>query len=278
MNPLIVLTSQQALPGALLKGLTGDRQVLEKKQGVLDATVRQIVWRYESVGRGPHCEQHLRHGSLPCGSPRDNTPVYEWTKLLNIALFRKQVQGDHSRQYPLQQQSALIYMTFGHAAVSTRTVGRRVALTQLRRQSAQAVDLVHEPCAFPVYSPELVLRQQLYSLAQHLSHLHGDYIMSVKNQIVARLTEAFSPHHLLVENESHKHRVPPDAESHFKVVVVSDCFTDASPVDRHRQVYRLLSKELSEGVHALALHMYTRKEWQETDRELVSPDCRGAQG
>ena len=96
---------------------------------------------------------------------------------------------------------------------------------------------------------------------------------TVQSQILSRLEDAFAPHYLMVENESHKHNVPPGAESHFKLVVVSDLFVDARPVDRHRQVYQLLAKERQEGVHALALHLYTPAEWEQVRRVPDSPDC-----
>jgi BolA protein len=40
------------------------------------------------------------------------------------------------------------------------------------------------------------------------------------------LNHAFEPLHLEVINESNRHHVPPNSETHFKVVVVSDKFSD----------------------------------------------------
>ena len=39
----------------------------------------------------------------------------------------------------------------------------------------------------------------------------------IENQIETKLTSAFQPAFLDVENESHKHNVPPGSESHFRV-------------------------------------------------------------
>ncbi|EFN50827.1 hypothetical protein CHLNCDRAFT_15183, partial [Chlorella variabilis] len=79
--------------------------------------------------------------------------------------------------------------------------------------------------------------------------------------------EAFQPASLSVENESHKHAGHsgnpgggPDAETHFKVEIVSAAFEGKKPVQRHRMVYQLLQAEIDAGVHALALKTKTPAE------------------
>jgi len=99
--------------------------------------------------------------------------------------------------------------------------------------------------------------------------------MLVQNQITAKLTEALGPNHLTVENESHKHSVPPNSETHFKVVVSSDLFEGKRSVQRHQLVYGLLQDEMANGVHALALHTYTPEEWSEVANAPDSPNCMG---
>ncbi|MCU7948134.1 MAG: BolA/IbaG family iron-sulfur metabolism protein [Candidatus Thiodiazotropha sp. (ex Cardiolucina cf. quadrata)] len=47
---------------------------------------------------------------------------------------------------------------------------------------------------------------------------------TTQKTIQQKLQSAFSPLHLEVINESHMHSVPEGAESHFKVVVVSEAF------------------------------------------------------
>lgn len=99
---------------------------------------------------------------------------------------------------------------------------------------------------------------------------------SVQNIIQTKLTQAFAPLHLQVENESHRHSVPVNSETHFKVVLVSPAFSGKSLVARHQSVYGLLRPELSAGVHALALHLYTQEEWQgKQETAPDSPNCRG---
>ena len=99
--------------------------------------------------------------------------------------------------------------------------------------------------------------------------------MSVQNQITVNLAEALGPNHLTVENESHKHSVPPNSETHFKVVVSSDQFEGKRSVQRHQLVYGLLQDEMANGVHALALHTYTPEEWSEVVNAPDSPNCIG---
>ncbi len=60
-------------------------------------------------------------------------------------------------------------------------------------------------------------------------------------------------------------------------MIVSDLFTGQRFLQRHRAIYGELATELAGSVHALALHTYTRKEWDGLqDTVLASPNCRGA--
>ena len=99
--------------------------------------------------------------------------------------------------------------------------------------------------------------------------------MSIQAIIEEKL-QALEPAFLAVENESHRHAVPPDSETHFKVTLVSERLDGLMPVKRHQQVYALLADELAGPVHALALHLYTPAEWEASGQSRPeSPDCRG---
>jgi BolA protein len=100
--------------------------------------------------------------------------------------------------------------------------------------------------------------------------------MSVQRQIEQQLRERFQPQLLEVVNESHMHSVPPDSETHFKVVIVSELFDGSRKVARHQQVYATLAAQLEGPVHALALHTYTPGEWAlRAGAAPSSPDCLG---
>jgi BolA protein len=82
--------------------------------------------------------------------------------------------------------------------------------------------------------------------------------------------------HLEVVNESDRHNVRPDSESHFKVVLVAGTFENQSLLARHRLINQLLVDELAGGVHALAIHAYTQQEWAaRTGGAPLSPPCLG---
>ena len=99
--------------------------------------------------------------------------------------------------------------------------------------------------------------------------------MSLQTQIEHKLA-TLEPVVVQVENESHRHNVPANSETHFKVTLVSARFEGLMPVKRHQQIYALLADELSGPVHALALHLYTPDEWQARGGERPdSPNCRG---
>lgn len=99
--------------------------------------------------------------------------------------------------------------------------------------------------------------------------------MQLQTHIEQKLWEALAPSHLEVINESHMHRTEPGAESHFKVIVVSECFAGERLLVRHRRINALLAEELASTLHALALHTYTDAEWQAREGAPRTPSCVG---
>jgi len=99
---------------------------------------------------------------------------------------------------------------------------------------------------------------------------------SRKTRIETTLTAALAPIHLEVQDESHRHSVPPGAESHFKVMVVSEGFDGAGLISRHRRVNTLLRDEFQGGLHALSIHARTPPEWYAKGGQApASPPCLG---
>ncbi len=94
-----------------------------------------------------------------------------------------------------------------------------------------------------------------------------------RQQRIEQQLQQLSPLHLDVLNESHGHNVPPNSETHFKLVIVAREFSGLSPVKRHQRVYALLQNELDSGLHALAMHLYSPDEWQGNSPD--SPACMG---
>jgi len=100
--------------------------------------------------------------------------------------------------------------------------------------------------------------------------------MNVQTRIEDKLAGTIVLVHMEVINESGRHNVPSGSETHFKLVLVSDEFTDHSLLDRHRRINRLLAEDLATGVHALSIHAYTTAEWKERfGTAPVSPPCLG---
>ena len=81
--------------------------------------------------------------------------------------------------------------------------------------------------------------------------------MPVADTIRQKLTTAFSPTELVVEDESARHAghsgARPEGETHFNVKIVSPAFAGVSRVERQRRVYAALAEEMRGRVHALAL-------------------------
>lgn len=78
-----------------------------------------------------------------------------------------------------------------------------------------------------------------------------------------------------VINESHMHSVPPNSETHFKLILVSSEFEDVNKVKRHQAVYGALAEYMRNPIHALAMHTYSPSEWAENNPVPESPDCLG---
>jgi len=83
--------------------------------------------------------------------------------------------------------------------------------------------------------------------------------ISMRERLAAKLTAAFEPSRLVVEDESHRHAghagARPGGETHFNVQMVSAAFAGKSRVERHRMVHAVLDEELRDSVHALALKL-----------------------
>ncbi len=83
--------------------------------------------------------------------------------------------------------------------------------------------------------------------------------VSVSDEIRARLTAAFAPRALVIEDESEKHRghagYQDGGQSHFRVAISADAFAPMSRIQRHRAVHAALGKDLIGRIHALALQI-----------------------
>ena len=82
--------------------------------------------------------------------------------------------------------------------------------------------------------------------------------MQTKDVITKKLTEAFTPDSLRVEDESHLHAGHaghrPGGQTHYRVYIVADAFRGKSRIERHHAINAALASELAGSVHALAIH------------------------
>ncbi|WP_367680371.1 BolA/IbaG family iron-sulfur metabolism protein [Candidatus Fukatsuia anoeciicola] len=93
---------------------------------------------------------------------------------------------------------------------------------------------------------------------------------SITSRIEKKLKENFKPIYLKVINESFRHNVPAETETHFKVIIISDKFSNQILISRHREIYNLLAQEFKEGLHALVLHAHTQKEWKNLQYNIIN--------
>ncbi|MBY0281145.1 MAG: BolA family transcriptional regulator [Alphaproteobacteria bacterium] len=82
---------------------------------------------------------------------------------------------------------------------------------------------------------------------------------SVQEELEDRIQKHLLPSFLDIKNESEMHRGhmngPKDknAESHFRVKIISKAFTGLSKLERHRLVHGILDDLLKNHIHALSL-------------------------
>ena len=96
--------------------------------------------------------------------------------------------------------------------------------------------------------------------------------MFVQNKIERLLRDNLNVSKLLIRNDSYKHNVPPNSESHFNVQIVSDDFLNLSQIERHKIVYKALGSLLAE-IHAFSITAMTTIEFKENPSFRDTPDC-----
>jgi len=79
----------------------------------------------------------------------------------------------------------------------------------------------------------------------------------MKSRITEKLTEAFSPTLLIVNDTSESHRghagYKEGGETHFNVKIRAESFVGMSKVNAHRAVMTVLTPEFDDKLHALSL-------------------------
>ena len=96
--------------------------------------------------------------------------------------------------------------------------------------------------------------------------------MTAYETIVSQLNLSFDVENLFLENESFMHNVPPNSETHFKLVIVSNDFTELTNVKRHQCIYKALNDTMTR-IHALSIQAFTPDEYLQNPIILKTPDC-----
>ena len=84
--------------------------------------------------------------------------------------------------------------------------------------------------------------------------------------IRSALEMAFSPTHLEIRDDSHRHAGhagAKDGRGHFSVAMVSDAFSGMNALARHRAIYAALGELMASDIHALAIKANTTAESDE---------------
>lgn len=91
-------------------------------------------------------------------------------------------------------------------------------------------------------------------------------LMTRVERIEGLLTDALAPERLEIVDESHLHAGHAGAreggETHYRILVVADIFTDENRVARQRRINAALAGEFASGLHALSIRALTPKEFE----------------
>jgi len=81
-----------------------------------------------------------------------------------------------------------------------------------------------------------------------------------------------------IYNESHKHNSNPSLKnSHYKILIISNDFSNINLIDRHRKIYFLLTECINKyKIKSLSIYTYTILEWTNIKKTniLNSPACK----
>ena len=94
----------------------------------------------------------------------------------------------------------------------------------------------------------------------------------IENKIINTLNKCMNISSLKTVNESFMHNVPVDAESHFKIIIVSKDFNNLSHIQRHKLVYKHLDT-IMDNIHALSIQSFNEDEFKLNPVVLDSPEC-----
>ena len=87
--------------------------------------------------------------------------------------------------------------------------------------------------------------------------------MSKQQELLERIQAEFQPHFAAVENESHMHSSGRGADSHFKLVIVSDAFEGMRKVQRHQKLYQLFADEFKKWHSRISSSsLYKKAKWE----------------
>ena len=95
--------------------------------------------------------------------------------------------------------------------------------------------------------------------------------VSIENKIINTLNECMNICSLKILNESFMHNLPKDAESHFKLVIVSNDFNNLSHIQRHKLVYKHLGNIMND-IHAISIQSSNEDEFKLNPTILDSPE------
>jgi len=83
--------------------------------------------------------------------------------------------------------------------------------------------------------------------------------VKIRKQILTKLNSALQPELLEIEDQSENHKGHSGwretGETHFHIKIISHKFINKSRIQRHQMVYKALSPEPMNSIHALSMDL-----------------------
>jgi len=97
----------------------------------------------------------------------------------------------------------------------------------------------------------------------------------IKNKILNKLENKFCKNKIMIYDEIKKHNLHNRKFSHFKIIIISDQFTNKNLITRHKYIYTLLLNIINKcNIHGISIHTYTKNEFINIkNNDIVSPNC-----
>ncbi|CAL4323419.1 BolA/IbaG family iron-sulfur metabolism protein [Buchnera aphidicola] len=79
--------------------------------------------------------------------------------------------------------------------------------------------------------------------------------------MLERIKGHFYPEYIKIYDNTIYHKIK-NNKKHLTIIIVSNKFKNQKILKRHQEIYKILSREINNTIHAISMHTYTPEEWK----------------